>query len=184
MPWILFFALSKVGLPAPGVFAGFLFALYLPVTDTARGRSVKLVDWTTLAFFAIAGASVAVGGSTVLLFWKYCMVLVWSMFAVMAWASILLGAPFTLQFARESTPSEFWPHPDFIRGCLILALVWAIVFTLNVAIVAAAVGPLSPPLFAIFLPMATTVGAMVFTARYKTAAQRNRAAVTPQTSAR
>lgn len=184
LPWVLFFALSRVGLPAAAVIAGLLAALYPTVTPALRGLSVKLPDWMTLAFFTIAAASVVMGGSALLLFWKYSLVAMWGLFAMMAWASILLGAPFTLQYARESTSPEFWQHPVFVRTGLILTLVWAGVFTLNLAITGAAVGPTSPPWFAILLPMLTFTGALVFTARYAAAVRRRAAAVFPQASLR
>jgi len=176
LPWVLFFVLSRVGLPAAGVIAGLLVALYPTVARAVRGLSVKLPDWTTLAFFAIATLSVLVDGSALLLFAKYCLVVMWILFAGMAWASILFGAPFTLQYARETTPPEFWQHPVFVRTGLILTLVWAGVFTLNLAITGAAVGPTSPPWFAILLPMLTVVGAFIFTARYAAAVSRRAAA--------
>jgi hypothetical protein len=182
LPWVLFFALSRVGLPAAGVIAGLLVALYTTVIRAVRGLSVKLPDWVTLAFFAIATLSVLVDGSALLLFWKYSLVVLWGLFAGMAWASILLGAPFTLQYARESTPPEFWQHPVFVRTGRILTLVWAGVFTLNLAITGAAVGPKSPPWFAILLPMLTVAGAFVFTTRYAAAVSRRAAAAFPQAS--
>jgi hypothetical protein len=176
LPWVLFFVFSRVGLAKAGVFAGLLAALYPTVTAAVRGLSVKLPDWMTLAFFTVAAASVVAGGSELLFFWKYSLVVMWGLFAVMAWASILLGAPFTLHYARESTPPEFWQHPVFVRTGLILALVWAGVFTLNLAITTADAGPVSPPLFAILLPMLTFAGALVFTTRYAAALNRRAAA--------
>ena len=180
LPWVLFFALSRTGLPRAGVIAGLLVALYPTGAQAVRGLSVKAPDWTTLAFFTVAAVSVIVGGSTLLLFWKYSLVVVWVLFAGMAWASILFGEPFTLQYARETTPPEFWQHPVFVRTGLILTLVWAGVFTLNLAIAGAAVGPINPPWFAIVLPMLTVVGAFVFTARYAAAVSRRAAAAFPQ----
>ncbi len=179
---MLLFALSRVGLPVAGVIAGSLTALYPTVTRARRGLSVKLPDWMTLAFFAIATLSVLVDGSALLLFWKYNLVVLWGLFAGMAWASILLGAPFTLQYARETTPPEFWRHPVFVRTSLVLTLVWAGVFTLNLAIAGAAVGRISPPWFALLLPTLAVAGAFVFTARYAAAVSRRATAAFPQAS--
>ena len=164
------------------MFAGLLVALYPTVTRAVRGLSVKLPDWMTLAFFAIATLSILVDGSALRFFSKYSLVVMWMLFAGMAWASILFGAPFTLQYARESTAPEFWQHPVFVRTGLILTLVWAGVFTLNLAITGAAVGPKSPPWFAIVLPMLTVAGAFVFTARYAAAVTRRAAATFPRAS--
>jgi hypothetical protein len=39
--------------------------------------------------------------------------------------SILIGKPFTLQYARKSTPPEQWDEPGFIYVCRLLAWRWA-----------------------------------------------------------
>ena len=39
--------------------------------------------------------------------------------------SILIGKPFTLQYARKSTPRELWNEPGFVYVCQLLAWVWA-----------------------------------------------------------
>ena len=39
--------------------------------------------------------------------------------------SILIGKPFTLQYARKSTPRELWDEPGFVYVCWLLAWVWA-----------------------------------------------------------
>jgi hypothetical protein len=39
--------------------------------------------------------------------------------------SILIGKPFTLQYARKSTPREQWDEPGFVYVCRQLAWLWA-----------------------------------------------------------
>ena len=39
--------------------------------------------------------------------------------------SILIGKPFTLQYARRSTPAEQWDEPGFVYVCRLLAWLWA-----------------------------------------------------------
>lgn len=51
--------------------------------------------------------------------------------AISAWISILIKKPFTLQYARESVPSEKWTHPTFIKINQIITLVWACVFSVS-----------------------------------------------------
>jgi len=180
LPWVLFFVLSRMGRPAAGVFVAMLLAMYPTLVIAARGLNAKLPDWMTLAFFAIAALSIVIGGSAPLAFSKYSLVILWLLFAGMAWLSILLGAPFTMQYARELVPPEFWQHPLFLRTGLILTLVWAGVFTLNLAITGAALGPITPPSFAILLPTLTVVGALIFTSRYGAAVSRRAAAAFTQ----
>jgi hypothetical protein len=182
MPWALLFLISGSGHPELGVFAGLLTAAYPTLVRTARGLSTKLPDWMTLAFFVIAAASTLVRGSTLLLFWKYSLVIVWLLFAGMAWLSISLGAPFTLQYGREVTPPEYWQHPLFLRTSRILTLVWAAIFTANLVFVSALVGPVPPRGFAVFLPTLMVVGGFIFTARYSAAVSRRAAASFPPVS--
>ena len=172
LPWILFFGLARMGQPHAGAYAGLLLALYPTAARAARGLDVKLPDWMTLVFFVIAAAAVLLGGFVLWMFWKYSLVIVWVLFAGMAWVSMLSGAPFTLQFAREVTPPDFWEHPLFLRTAVILTLMWAAIFTLNLAIAAVALGPVPPRSFAVLLPTLTVVAGFIFTARYAAAINR------------
>jgi len=45
--------------------------------------------------------------------------------------SILLGYPFTEQYAKEQTPEEFWNKPEFIRSIYISSTIWATIFLTN-----------------------------------------------------
>jgi len=182
MPWALLFLISGIGRPGLGVLAGLLVAAYPTLVRAARGLSTKLPDWMTLAFFVIATSSTLIRGRQLLLFWKYSLVIVWILFAGMAWLSILFGAPFTLQYGREVTPPEYWQHPLFLRTSIVLALVWAAIFTANLIFVSILVGPVPPRPFALFLPTLAVVGGFVFTARYSAAVNRRAASAFPQAS--
>jgi dienelactone hydrolase len=54
--------------------------------------------------------------------------------------SVLIGRPFTLQYARRSTPREIWDQPGFLFVCRLLAWVW--VGVLGFMTVIAAVPPI------------------------------------------
>ena len=47
--------------------------------------------------------------------------------------SIALRRPFTLQYARESVPREFWDSPEFLRTNDVISAVWALAFAVMVA---------------------------------------------------
>jgi hypothetical protein len=52
----------------------------------------------------------------------------------MAWISLLADAPFTLQYARDGWPREYWTSPLFRRINALLTAAWAVVFTVNAAL--------------------------------------------------
>jgi hypothetical protein len=178
LPWVLYFVVANTGLPAVAALGALTVSACFTVIPAARGARVKLLDWTTLGFFGLAAPSLAVGGTIGQVFLRYNLVLVWVLFAAAVWTSIAIGSPFTLQYARESVPPEFWDNPMFRRTNLILSLVWAGIFSTNLAITVLSVRPAgSPPLLAIIVPIALVAGGFLFTSRYTAAVQR-RAQVT------
>jgi hypothetical protein len=48
--------------------------------------------------------------------------------AAIAWASIIAGRPFALQYARESVPEAYWHTPEFIHTGCFISIVWGIIF--------------------------------------------------------
>ncbi len=47
--------------------------------------------------------------------------------------SIAIRSPFTIQYAREETPKEFWRNPLFIRTNYAITCVWAMAILVMVA---------------------------------------------------
>jgi len=138
-PWVLYGVAAGGNHWAAATIGGaFLCLIYL--ATLARRTTVKLMDWTTLAYF-VAAAIVKVGLRSAA-FSIYHVVVIWSFFALAAWGSIALGRPFTLAYAREQSPPEFWDNPLFHRINWILAFFWAGLFTVNVgfAAIGAALG--------------------------------------------
>ena len=132
-----------------------------------RGASIKLPDWATLAFFAIA--SVMIIGLRSTAFTVYGAVVVWSCFALAAWGSVAIGHPFTAAYARETAPPEFWEHPIFIRLNLLMTLVWCGLMTVNIGLAVIGVivgGNLAKPLLSYALPMAMLISGFAFNSRF------------------
>jgi hypothetical protein len=42
--------------------------------------------------------------------------------------SLAVGKPFTLQYAREQVPREFWESPEFRKTNYVISSVWALAF--------------------------------------------------------
>jgi len=98
-----------------------------------RTANVKIIDLTSLGFFVLALIMLLTVGDQI--FNRYHIILVWGVFAVVTWATILVGFPFTLQLARESARQEVWREPLFRRVHLRLTTVWGAIFTLDTTLV-------------------------------------------------
>jgi hypothetical protein len=173
LPWATYFGCANFGFPNTAAFAAFATIAYFSVVPALRGARVKLLDWATLGFFTIAVTSVLAGDVTAHAFAAWSTVLVWALLAAVVWISIAIGAPFTLQYARESSPREIWDTPQFIAVNRFLSLVWAGLFSVNLAITLSLTGASGALRWmAIGVPIALVVGGFVFTARYTAGVQR------------
>jgi hypothetical protein len=184
IPWALYFSLPYAGLPLGAVIAAFIAALYPAVSSAIRGASIKLVDLVTLIFFAIGVIASLASASAAAMFSQFNFVLVWVLFTAMASISLLVGKPFTLQFARESTPPEIWNLPVFLHANVVITLAWTAAFAINlvVALIALRLGTTGAIVAGVsqFIPMA---GAVVFMNRYRASLQQQRAAAAPAPAA-
>jgi len=131
IPWIAYWSLSGPGLVMPGVIAALIGALVLN-TYRLRTGNPKLMDAVTLAFFALHFVFTAILRSGA--FVTYGGVLVYLALALMAWGSLAARSPFTYQYARDDWPREYWQHCLFRRTNEIITLLWAVIFTLVIAL--------------------------------------------------
>jgi hypothetical protein len=82
-------------------------------------------------------------------------------------ASLALKKPFTLQYAREQIPAEFWTSPEFVRTNYIITGVWALAFALLVATEAAILFvPSIPQKAGVWVAVLVIYGAFRFTSDY------------------
>ena len=143
-----------------------LSLIYLAVLRR-HGISIKVMDWITLTVFVIG--SVLMIGLHSALFPAYNVVVIWSCFAVAAWSSVVIGHPFTVAYARENAPPEFWHNPVFLRLNWVMSLFWSGLLTVNVGfavlgiIIGGNFGRLVPGLA---LPMAFLILGFVFNSRF------------------
>lgn len=131
VPWIAYWSLSGPGLVVPGVIAAFSGALALNIYRFRIGNP-KLMDGVTLGFFALHLVFTLILRSN--LFVTYGGVLVYVALALMAWGSLAARSPFTYQYARDDWPRAYWQHRLFRRTNEIITLVWAVIFSLGIAL--------------------------------------------------
>jgi len=124
--WLIYGTLYVAGFWLAGCMAGFVVMLVIIANEYRRG-GLRIMDCTSFGYFALAATISATSAADT--FDKYHVVIVWGVFAVVAWATLAAGFPFTVQYARESVPREAWNSPLFARINSTLTVMWATIFT-------------------------------------------------------
>jgi hypothetical protein len=162
--WVVYGTLAGFGLWPVAVGVGLAAGLLL-IAVASRYVAVKLMDWILLAYFSLAAvATFAIPSAG---FKTYSSLIVWVLYAAGAWGSILIGQPFTLQYARESAPPERWQTAGFLRANRIITTVWGLAFTANLGFVALGLDPVFSSLWiAVAMPLLSLFAASTFSKRY------------------
>jgi len=164
-PFIAFFVLMRLVSPLAGLLAALATSLALGVRMWRRGETVKILEVGSLILFGglvlytlvaapawtVASVRLAVDGG---------------LLAIVV-VSLAIGRPFTLQYAREQVPKEFWATPTFVKTNRLITSVWAAAFAVLVAADAAAEYlPAVPLSVDIAASIAAFGGAVAFTLWY------------------
>lgn len=163
LAWIIYGILCWVGLWLAGSVGGFAAMVLIVLSEYRRG-AVRIMDCTSLGYFAAAAIMAATPAIYVLQ--KYHLVIVWSAFAAVAWATLIAGFPFTIQYAREHAPPEAWPTPLFRQINVTLTLAWALIFTFGAILGAVTLVADHQFLLGVVLPTAAMVVGYIFSNRY------------------
>ena len=165
LPWLVYIFASGSNRWGVATIGGLVAcAPYLAILS--RRSTIKLMDWTTVAFF-VAASLLAMAHWEVLA--KYQVMIIWSFFAVAGWMSMIVGRPFTIAHAREVQPPEMWDLPIFHRLNHRLTLFWCGLFSINIGMGAIAVlvggnfGRLVP---GFLIPTALLIYGFVFSRRF------------------
>jgi uncharacterized membrane protein len=163
-PWIVFWVLVGNNTFQHAAWA----ALAAAVIVNAKGlnkKNYKVLDIGTLLFFLVQ--------AVITLFAEPVWLETWTHFSgnaallVISLISLLIGKPFTLQYAREQTPEEFWTTPLFYSINRNITLVWTAAFAVQTASSALTViWPHHETWFSWIIPMGAFVGATKFTGWY------------------
>lgn len=97
------------------------------VTAEHRRHAAKIMDCTSLGYFALELALIATMG--VEFVQGLHLVLAWGVFAIVAWLTLAVGFPFATQYERERAPRERWDDPLFYAMNQRITEVWASIFT-------------------------------------------------------
>jgi len=175
LPWILFLFLPIDGLESlkRGVL---ICSVACVVSGWNSLRKGFILQWASLVFFLFCAVSLY------LLKWiwvaEYMGIIANGFLVAVIWFTILIGQPFTLQYARADLAKERWNDANLIRGCRFIALFWAILLLLPaVASVFRFVRPSAlPDGFYFYLSVFSMIGGVAFTTLYKRAKRKQREA--------
>ena len=166
LPWLVYIFASGGNHWGVATAGGMIMCLVY-LSGLSRQATIKLMDWTTLAFFVTASILTIGLHSNVLA--TYQVMIIWSFYAVAGWASVVLGRPFTAAYAREVQPPEVWDLPIFHRVNWIMTLFWCGLFSVNVffGVIAVMVGGNLGRLVPGFLiPTGLLIYGFIFTRRF------------------
>jgi hypothetical protein len=128
-PWIMLSVLAGPGRFEQSISAAFGFSLLMLWASRRRGDRLHSLPVFSVAYFGVlllvrvlAGPGTEPWLST----WTGEMSNI--ALAVFAAGTLLIGRPFTLSYAKDSTPEEFWDMPGFIRINYVISAVWAASF--------------------------------------------------------
>lgn len=162
LPWIAFLVIADGSMGRLRV--GLVVALVSGAAFAAMRLYRGVLMWAGLLFFAVA--LVAVFGLHSTWFLKHLAVIANSMLAAAAWGSLLVGRPFTVEFAREQTDPALWSNPVFLRVNRVITAAWATVFTFNAALAWIQMRHPLPVWAAYAVPFGALLAAMLFSSWY------------------
>ncbi|WP_185921552.1 hypothetical protein [Streptomyces sp. WAC06614] len=171
-PWILFSLLVGPGRFELAVGLALACAVVLVVAGRVvhRGSSWKLLEIADVVFFAVLAVVGALASAGTLRWLEtYAGELASITLAVIAFGSIAIGVPFTLQYAKEQVDPVYWNTPLFLRTNRVITAVWGLAFLVSAA--AGAYGDLvlrdpDNAWTSWIIPILAIVAALKFTARY------------------
>jgi hypothetical protein len=147
--------------PMAGLLAALTVSALLCFRMHRLGKSIKILEIGSLLLFA----------SLVLYTWLAAPV--WTVATVrlavdggllaIVLVSLAIDSPFTMQYAREQVPREFWNAPQFLAANRVISAVWAGAFAVLLAADAAAEYVSSVPLW---IDIAASIAAFVVAAGF------------------
>lgn len=133
-PWIVYSIVEGEGRlelsAAVALGTGFLVL----VLNWLRGSSPKLLEFADVTYFGALAVVVALASESTrdwLELWGGETANIALLVIVLG--SVLIRKPFTLAYAKEDTPEEYWETPGFLRANYLIAWVWVAAFAIEAA---------------------------------------------------
>jgi hypothetical protein len=133
-PWIVYSLVEGDGRLELSAAVALAVAVVIVSLNWIRGSSPKLLEFSDVAYFSALVIVVAFASPSThrwLELWGGEVANV-AVFAI-AFGSILVRSPFTLPYAREDTPEEYWHTPEFLRVNYLITWVWVAALAIEAA---------------------------------------------------
>jgi hypothetical protein len=130
-------------------------------------RGGFILQWGTVFFFALC--AIMVNFLHMVVIAKNMGLIANGFLAAIIWFTILIGKPFTLQYARADLPKERWYDPQLMQSCRFIAIVWGALMTLSTLVSSfRALNPGAYPEWVYSgISIGTIIGGTIFTQLYK-----------------
>lgn len=177
-PFVAFFVLMRLGSPLAGLVGAVVVSLLLCLRMIRRGEALKILEIGSLVVFGALTAYTLLAAPA----WTVATVrlAVDAGLLAIAVASLAIGRPFTLQYARERVPEPVWALPVFYTTNRLITTVWAGAFAVLVAADAAAEYVEAIPIWVdVAASVVAFATAMWFSRRYPAVVQRRFASAAP-----
>jgi len=127
LPWAVYFFLNEC-LKLSANLSSIVCILIVVVTGYKYLRKGFIFNWALLISWILSAVLPE------FLNYKYITNDAWLysniLMAMISWASIFMGKPFALQYAREEVEKNKWEHPLFIKVNVRITAMWGLVFSL------------------------------------------------------
>ena len=133
-PWIVYSLVEGNGRLELSAAVALAVAVVIVSLNWIRGSSPKLLEFSDVGYFSALVVVVAFASPEThrwLELWGGEVANV-AVFAI-AFGSILVRSPFTLPYAREDTPEEYWHTPEFLRVNYLISWVWVAALAIEAA---------------------------------------------------
>ncbi len=129
-PWILFGILAGHSLTQLEI--ALVLSLILSVIVGFKDlKAMMIIPWVTFLFFL--GAIILITGLKLYGFIPYLGIASNAALTLVTFGSLLVGVPFTIQYARKEVPRERWNDPEFFRINQVLTGFWGLLFLINLS---------------------------------------------------
>ena len=142
-PWILMAVINGPGRFEEAASVALALALLTLWVGSRRGVPVHLLEAFTVVYFAVL-AVLGLVASDGVIEWLQLWAGELSNIALAAFAiiTLLIRRPFTLAYAKDTTPEEHWDNPIFLRINYVISTAWAGAFLFSALV--GAYGDASP----------------------------------------
>ena len=121
LPWILFLILPTDGWDQLRRAVAICLAISV-IFAWKELRKGFILQWASIVFFLFC--TIAFYGFRWVWLAKHMGVISNGFLTGVIWFTVLIGKPFTLQYARADLPQEQWYDKSMIRGCRFIAIFW------------------------------------------------------------